>query len=348
MEPFYHSAYTSNGFKHIRLNSVNPDSFRYILKGNSEQVKHNLFQKIADTLNKRDKTFVISRNYNGKISALKCESEGFIICDGTHPFFEEADTFGAVDGIISLESFQNRKMLKAGGDRIISLINAVNENERRCKRFLAAAEGLNRDKKRIEKDNLDSRKISRYSAKMWSLYGCAPSGKVGVETKVFATVPYSDGVKSCDNNLSELCDTAIVIDSESGCCSEMIIDRIRRYALSSGNDIVSCQSFIDSEGVPEHIIVPALRFGVFTKQKELNPECVHIKKVRGKRFNIEEIGENTKVRLQFNQKAYDSLMKEVSESIRRIDILKSQLDEIFVEATNEKALYDFLMSELLK
>ncbi|MBQ8227728.1 MAG: hypothetical protein IJZ88_01810 [Clostridia bacterium] len=346
MKAFYHSAYTNNGFKHIRLNSYNPDSFRYILKGNSGKVKENLFSKITDVLNKKNIDFCLSRNYDGRVCGLKSEDESFIICDGTHPFSDDAATFGAVDGIISLENFQQSSVLRKKSEDIVSLTQSVSEQERRCQRFLNAAAGINKDKKRLEKEIADSRKISRYSAKLWSTYGCPPSGTVGVEKKYFLSVPVSNGIKFDCTDIKDICDTAILIEGSAGYCSEMIIDRVRRYALSSGADVVSFKSFLDFDGVPEHIVIPALRFGVFTQQKEMTLAGLNVKKVRAKRFILSEMGESAKVRLQFNQRAYQSLIKEASESIKYIDKYNRELDDIYVESTDENSLCDYVMSKI--
>lgn len=347
MNSFYHGAYTKDGFRHIKLKSVNPDCFRYILKGRSNEVKSNLFDKLIEYLKSQKTQFSVARCYDGRITAVKCEEKNFIICDGTTPFDERAVTYGGIDGIISLEAFQNNEILRNNQAEIVSSIQFLSELERKCTRFLSAAAGVDRDRKRLEKENTDSRKISRYSAKLWSGYGCPPSGRVGVEKKVLLTVPTANGVKGADCDMYEYCDTAIVISGSAGYLSDMIVDRIRRYALSSGVDIISCQSFLDFDGTPDHVIIPALRFGVFKDNKEASVNPPHIKKVRATRFLLNDTAENTRVRLRFNQRAYDSLIKEVGEVIRKIDKCNRELDEIYLNATDEKALFDFVKSKLV-
>ena len=346
MGNFYHSAYTKDGFKHIKLNSVNPDCFRYILKGRSDKVKSDLFAKLVNELKKKNITFYITCDFNGNITGIKCEEKQFILCDGTYPFDENSVTYGAIDGIISLEAFQNGEKLKQSSAEIVSLVHSLSEAERKCNRFLSAAAGVHRDKKRLEKENADSQKISRYTAKLWSSHGCPPSGKVGVESKVFFSVPAADGIKCADCDLSQYCDTAFIISGSAGYCSDMIVDRMRRYALSSGIDIISCQSFLDFDGIPDHVIMPALRFGVFRENKNESVSVANIKKVRTKRFMQESPGENTRVRLQFNQRAYDSLIKEVESVMKKLQRYQNELDDIFVEATDEKALFDCVCAKI--
>ena len=346
MGDFYHSAYTKDGFRYIKLNSVNPDCFRYILKGRSDKIKANLFNGIAKVLENQQAPFSVTCNYDGSITGIKSEEGRFILCDGTYPFEENALTYGGADGIISIEAFQKSNMLKASGEEIISIVRTLSDAENKCTRFLSAAAGVSNDRKRLEKETTDSRKISRYTAKLWSLRGCPPSGKVGIESKVFLSVPTADGVKCADCDLSQFCDTAIVISGSAGYCSDMIVDRIRRYALSSGVDVISCQSFLDFGGVPDHVIMPALRFGVFRENKNETITVANIKKVRAKRFMQEAPGENTRVRLQFNQRALDSLMKEVENVMKKLQRCRKELDEIFIEVTDEKALLDCVCARL--
>ncbi len=346
MNSFYHSAYTSDGFRNIRLTSFNPDCFRYILKGKSHIVKKNLFNSIIKELDKKGVDFAVGRNYTGNITAVRCDDLNFLICDGTYPFKEEAVTYGATDGVISLENFQNRNELRRRSSEIVTINQEIVKNERRCCRFLNAAAGICKDQKHLGKDNIDSRKVSRYTAKLWSSMGCPPSGKVGIEKSVFMTVLTSNGLASSTDELYDYCDTAIAIEDVNGYCRDMIIDRIRRYALSSGVDIISCRSFLGFNSVPEHIIMPSLRFGIFSNVKEIRLAVPSVKKVRSKRFEINEPGESVTVRLQFNQRAINSLLKEAEHSLKLIDKYNSELDDIYINATDEKALRDFLISEV--
>ena len=346
MNSFYSGAYTSDGFKSYKLKSVSPDCFRYILKGESPTVKEKLFKNIIAMLDKDNADYTISRNYDNRITGVHCSKKGFIICDGTYPFCEEASTFGAVDGIISTEIFQNSKALRRCADDILEMNAQVLCNERRCVRFLSAAAGLAEDKKRLEKDIIDTIKIGRYAAKLWHNYGCSPSGKVGVEKQVFLSVPTKDGVKCSDADLSQLCDTAIVINDPIGTSADIIADRIRRYALSSGVDIISCCSFLNPGDDPEHVINPSLRFGVFKFSKELKLNIPNIKKVKASRFASKELVENIRVRLQFNQRAYDSLMKEVTETIKNIDNMRQRIDVIYSQATDEYAFNNSVISRV--
>ncbi|MBQ8784171.1 MAG: hypothetical protein IJZ57_10435, partial [Clostridia bacterium] len=78
MNSFYHGAYTKDGFRHIKLKSVNPDCFRYILKGRSNEVKSNLFDKLIEYLKSQKTQFSVARCYDGRITAVKCEEKNFI------------------------------------------------------------------------------------------------------------------------------------------------------------------------------------------------------------------------------------------------------------------------------
>ena len=153
-------------------------------------------------------------------------------------------------------------------------------------------------------------------------------------------------MKCADCDLLQYCDSAFVISGSAGYCSDMIMDRVRRYALSSGIDVISCQSFLDFDGVPDHVIMPALRFGVFREMKNESISVADVKKVRTKRFMQEAPTENMRVRLQFNQRAYESLMKEVEDVMKKIGRCQNELDEIFVGATDEGALLDYVCAEI--
>ncbi len=347
MDTFFSSAYTNLGFRHFKLNSINPDCFRYIIKGKSGGVISRCFERFSEKLEKSGAKFCVSRNYDGNLTGISCEEKGFIICNGTAPFSQEAVTFGATDSMISLETFQQSKRLRENADEIRSLMYTFSENERRCCRFLNAANGIYKDNMRLGKEINDSRKVSRYTAKLWSRYGSPPSGKIGVEKKLFYNVLSQEGVMSA-KGLNEICDTAIVIDDNCGYCSDMIIDRMRRYALSNGVDVLSFIRFFDYNAAPECIVMPALRFGVFCECNGSEADAPYIKTVKARRFLHTQPGESVKVRLQFNQKAMDSLIKEAASSLKEIQRINDELDSIYSQATDEDAFFDYIYLKTLK
>ncbi len=341
------SGFTSEGFESGKIKFLNPDGFKYILKGHPNSVKQNIFNCICERLEKNKVEYTVYKSYDGSIQGVMCEENGFLICDGTYPFNEKSETYGVNDREIHLDMFQSSKLLKSKSSEITEINKELEIQIRRCKRFLEASESLLKERRRLEKDSVDTRKISRYCNKQWSNYGCYPSGRVGVEKSVFSSVATKDGVAFVGDNLLTDCDTGIVIADTVGNVSSMIIDRIRRYALGSGVDIISGKSCFNSDENMECLIIPSMRFGVFKENKRVEFNISNIKRVRAGRFLLDKANENIKIRLQFNQRANEALMKEVSSSIEKIEELKDKRDYFYQQATDEKALTDYVLNTVI-
>ncbi len=347
MSGFCFSSYTDEGFKCFKLNSINPDCFRYILKGRPDSIKQKIFTSVVEKLEKDRCNYALGMNYNGKISGILCEEKNFIVCDGTYPFNENSKTYGANDCEINFSMLQNNKILRDYADSIREINKSIQTQENRCLRFMSAAKCLWEERLLFEKDIVDTRKVNRYANRLWSSKGGYPNGKVGCEKRVFMSVPTESGVSGLNTDFSVFCDTAILLVDPVGNVSQMIIDRIRRYALSSGTDIICATSFLAPDENLQHIIIPSMRFGVFTNSKELKLNIHNIKKVHSTRFLIGKHSENTKVRLQFNQKANDALIKEVSNSIKKINEYTEKLNEYYEQATDEKSIADYTVNRIV-
>ncbi len=344
MNCFYCSGYTSEGFYFNKINLLSPESFRYILKGYPNSIKQKIFNSICEKLEKDRADFTVYKNYDSSIYGIECQEKNFLICDGTFPFDDKSETYGVNDREIHLDMFQDRKILSCKSGEILSLNSEIQAQIRRCKRFLEASQGLLKERMRLEKDSVDTRKISRYCNKLWSSYGCYPNGRVGVEKEVFSSVVRSDGAHFVGDDLLKNCDTGIIIADPVGNIGNMIIDRVRRYALGSGVDVISCKSYVNPRENFENLIVPNMRFGIFTSPKIDVP---NIKRVRTNRFLINKANENIKVRLQFNKRADEALMKEVFLSIKEIEQLTQKRDLIFEQATDEKELTEYVLKSVI-
>ena len=111
-------------------------------------------------------------------------------------------------------------------------------------------------------------------------------------------------------------------------------------------DILSFMSICDPYGTPEHIIVPGIGLGIFTKSCS-QKICPVGKKIHAERFYQREKAGLEKNRLAFGKKAFKGLVDEAYKSIKEIENINAELDKIYLPHTQIKALIASVLRTVL-
>lgn len=337
---FCSSAYTSKGFVDFDFSNRSAENFLYIIKGYPQAVKTQIFDLIETRLSSQNINFYIRQDFSLHPVALVCDERQFEICDGTYPYNCEPLSYGAFDKIIDISAFQNGEELKKKAANICELLSQIQKSEHRAVRFLSAAAGVKEDCKKAERKRIDQKKLNRFSSKLWSKYGERPNGHIGIQKKIF------DVSSQKSSTLFENCDRVIVINDFFGAVAQSVTEKIRAYALSSGIDVISVMNICDPYGAPEHVLVPSIGLGVFTKSKNCDI-CPYGKGVNASRFYQREKVGLEKNRLSFGKKAFWGLIEEANKSIEEIEKIRSLLDDIYMPLTDNDALTGSVLNTVL-
>ncbi|MBQ7596855.1 MAG: hypothetical protein IJU45_09345 [Clostridia bacterium] len=335
MNSSVHGAYTSKGFISFERKVFPPDCFTYIIKGYPDSAKTDLFKTII----KNEKICSAQYDYSGKPRLVYCEDKNLCVKDGTYPYSAEAKTYGASDRIIDMSAFQLGSELKKQAVRVNDIMALIRKEEQRCERFLLSCAGIINDCKRLEKSNIDFKKLNRYASKLWQRYSDGMRGRAGGESKCFLTVINENGITRLDSLFSERCRDVIIINDWSGAAADMIIDRIRLYALSGGYDVISCIDILNPDDVPEHIIIPELEFGIYRRKEADTPDVKSYKRIYARRFMLKETSDSMRNRISFSKKACSDLTNEAVASVKKIRFYNDELDKIYSKE------FDFLRFE---
>lgn len=341
MDTFCSQAFTSKGLKTLKMQSENNGLFTYYLKGYPDALKRQLLSAISEQTD-----CVTAYDYTGSPISLICRQKNFQITDGTYPVIREPETYGITDAIINLGKYQPLRLSDVSADKASALFNEIKKAERRCTGYISAAEGVAEDCRKTEKSHIDSRRINRFVSSLWRKHGTSPTGRIGKETRYFAEVPTADGMDFPFKKFSGYCRTVSVISDFSSAFADFTADKIRLYAISCGYDVISFVDFLDGETV-RHIVIPELEYGVCCEKLSPAPEIENAVRIRKNRFLSAEYNGRCKNRAAFCTRAYRELMEEAEKSIKDIRILKKQLDEIFLCATDSDRFIRENLAEIL-
>lgn len=310
---FYYGVYSPKGFYSLASKKCFSAERNYIVKSCSSLAKQRLFNSVKEELEKRGQGFVDFCADERSIGIFSSDS-GFRILDGAYASDSVcAEVFYLGDSEPTVEMKKYIKMRK--------------ESEERACRFLSACRCISNDMMRLDSANMDLVKINRYSSHLWSSAGGALKGNVGTEHKRFVTCITSDGVELNMDAFDICCENITVICDKTGASARRITDRVRRYALSAGYDVISCLCPLNVEGGAEHIIIPELRFGIFTCKYFHKSDFKNSRRVSANRFLFPPLYE-TKKRMDFSFKAYRRLMQEVFCSLETVKFCDGMLESL--------------------
>lgn len=317
---FYYGVFTADGFRSLATDSALPSERNLIVNGQSPAVKQELFDFIKQRLKQRKISYTDLCSSSGSIG-LHCEK--FKIVDG------EFSTFSVENFTpIYLENFQKEQQNPK------EIFEKREKNILRAKRFLSACNCIKDDIIRLEEPYINHTKINGFTRRLWQKISGEMKGRIGTESIRSITCLTADGSELNMEAFDIYCNKVLVISDSSGAVSRIIVDRLRRYALGSGYDVISCQCAL---GETEHIIIPELKYGVFSSRYYHRSDFRNERKIYAKRFLFPS-ADSIKIRTDFSLKAYRAMMNEVFVSLREVEKCDKILDLIYYNSTDMEQL----------
>lgn len=334
---FYYGTQTAGG---INSGLFDCDSAKntYAICAGSSELKEKIFLNISAELQEKNIYNEMIFSYGGCFGIV-CPDDEILIADGD--LLCENEREKAIINI-NLDKFFAEKYPR---ELLHICRSEMMKKADRCRRFLSAAESIKSDLVRIDGRSIDMNEIVAYSSKLWKKVGGKMKGSVGMETKRFVSCITPEGVE-LNMSVFDGCERLAVIVDKTGAVSTLIVDRIRRYALGSGYDVVSCVCSLDGKTV-EHIIIPELKFGIFSSEHYHRILPKKERRVFAARFHTKD-SELYKNRLNFSLKAYRSLMNEAFDALAAAEEEKRKSDYFFSEIFDFYGVVDEIMKSIEK
>lgn len=315
---FYYGANTADG---VHSGIFEPEKIekKLVVKGGSPELKDKIFIELSEELVQKSIQNEMLFSFEN-CCGIYCAKEKILIAD--EKFLKEKQIENA-EKIIDLNELFSETIPK---ELLHIYEKEYDKKIKRSGRFLSAADSVKKDAMRIDAKSVNIGSVVNYSSKLWKKLGAEMQGSIGTETRKFVSCITPDGAE-LNMKAFDACERLAVIVDKTGAVSTMIIDRLRRYALGSGYDVVSCICSLDGKTV-EHIIVPELSFGAFSSEHYHRILPKKERRVFASRFHTTD-SELYKNRINFSLKAYRSLMNEAFESLIGAQTEERKINYIF-------------------
>ncbi len=320
---FYYGVNTADG---VHSGFFEPEKIEKIIvvKGGSPELKDKIFIELSEELFQKNIQNEILFSFEN-CCGIYCIDEKILIADKR---FLKENKIEKAEKIIDLNEIFSERIPR---ELLHIYEKEYDKKIKRCNRFLAAADSVKKDALRIDAMSVNIGSVVNYSSKLWKKLGAEMQGSIGTETKKFVSCITPDGAE-LNMKAFDKCERLSVIVDKTGAVSTMIVDRLRRYALGSGYDVVSCICSLDGKTV-EHVIVPELSFGVFSSEHYHRILPKKERRVFASRFHTMD-SELYKNRINFSLKAYRSLMNEAFDSLIGARAEERKINYIFGNIVN--------------
>ncbi len=313
----------------------------YIIKGGPGTGKSSLMKKIADKA--VEKGYYCERVYcssdPNSLDGVMIHDLKISVADGTSPHVIEPRYPGVSEKIINLGECWDENKLKKNAEHIITLSDCNKALHKRSSRYLSAAAASLKDNARILSTVLLDEKAENFAIRYVNRYvNCRNA--LGREEKRFIDAVTPEGKITLYETALSLCDTLFSISDDFAFASQNVVDKIRKYALANGADVITCLDQIDPIGNPRHVILKNERIGFFSSDSNNSFKGYATRNINAGRFVNDLMFDAHKNRIIFNKKIAESLLEESVKILSKAKSVHDELEKYYISAMNFEKIND--------
>lgn len=333
---YFLAANSAEGFVSHFGDCYNPfDNWKaYIIKGGPGTGKSSFMRYIAK---KGEEKGLIVEYFPCSSDPSSLDAVGFpeiktVIMDGTYPHIVNPKFIGICENLLDIGVFWNENKLTENAEKIIGLTLKNKSAHKKASNYIKTAGNLIRGDFETAIDFSDYEKIDSFAEKLIKKH--IPKGKdKGYEWIRFLGGITPDGIVSFGE--SEYRNIEIIED-KYGAVSSRIFEKIRKYSLNNGYEIITIKNPFLPSLIIDGIMIPKLSVAFFREYRFMKMN-LDIRRIRYQRFlkkNL-DIKENA---FKFNQKITDLLLSKAVETLNYAKSIHDELEKCYIGAMDFKAL----------
>ena len=334
---FFLAANSAQGFFSLFNELYVPDDGwkAYIIKGGPGTGKSGLMRKLAKAAEDRGYAVerIICSSDPDSLDAIIIPEKKLCFADGTAPHVMEAKYPGAVEEIINLGQFWNSKTLETNREHIITLTNCNKALHSKSAKYVSAYYQTLSDSMKINKSAIDNKKIENFASRFIAR-NCQCSNRMGMQKNRLINGITPKGYVTLFDTANRYCDRIYAVNDEDFYVSSVLMEALRRCAVSNGVDVISCLNPLSPQGNPLHIILPKERTGFFTSNSLQNFKSIAYKNIKTSRFVNKDIISAHKQRLVFDRRVSSEMLSEAVKLLEKAKKVHDDLEADYIKAMN--------------
>ncbi|MDD2417541.1 MAG: hypothetical protein PHP68_00705 [Oscillospiraceae bacterium] len=271
------------------------------------------------------------------------------VLDANAPHVIEPKCWGAVEQIVNLSSCINATFVQERRAEIIEADRTYTALDKRYRKFMGAAANLLGDSRQIALECTDISKIQRNAARIAAREFGPHSDLPGKESRRFISAVTSEGIVTFQETIQSMCTRIYSVEDEQGVSSRLLINELRKRALDTGHDVISCYCPLFPKEMPEHLLIPEIGIGFTTSNLWHKADFPVYRRIHAARFTDSERLRQRRQLMSFSRRAAREL---INEAVVISGEAKAIMDDIrriyndYLDKDGLQIMTDWVISEL--
>lgn len=251
------------------------------------------------------------------------------IIDAAEPHPIEPNFPSAFEEVVWLGECYDNALLRQNRAEIIALTCQIKERTEQARRFLAAADALINDNRRIAREAADEEKIIQQAQRIAKNFS---GGGFNETACVFSSSIFGGELQ---NQLKKP-KTVVALQDELGCCSGVFLRELHRCLKIAGCEVVAGYSPFSPYERLEQLILPEQGVAFLLDNSRIKCPFEPDKVIHSRRFTDKEKLAACKSRIAFNKKAAQQMLQRAAQLYKEGEEFAGKLDAIYDSALNEQ------------
>lgn len=254
------------------------------------------------------------------------------VLDATAPHVIEPVCPMVTEHVVSLYDSLDPSILASRSQEVQSLTRHCKQLHARAAGYIKAACSILADNRSSACACVDFEKAQKYARRLAQRI-FPKQEKPGKEQLRYLSAITPDGPILFQNTIQTLADRVFVFHDEYGACSRFIMRELRKFALESGQEIITCPCPL-SDREPEHLILPKLHLAFVTSNRWHSFRLENQQNIHCTRFENTDWLRAHKQRLHFGEKAARDLLTQASLAQSEARRWHDLLEEVYRSAVD--------------
>ena len=336
---YFLAANSCEGFVSHFADCYNPnDNWRcFIIKGGPGTGKSSFMKKIAKKADETDTEYILcpcSSDPNS-LDAVILPSKKTVVLDGTAPHTLDPRYPAVCEEILNFGQFWDSKKIQTSKE-IIEITDLNKSLHLTAAKYLKATGQIMLDSYKTALSSTKIDETEKFADGLCKKH--IPKGNgTPYEWVRFLEGITPQGIISYPETILENCQNIVIISDKYKACSNIIMNRIRNFALINGYEIITLKSAFLPSVITEHIIIPALSLAFVTETEHIK-FGTDIRRIHARRFTSNKLLHTFKTRLKLNHKLTSALLSAASNTLTQAKAAHDKLESFYINAMDFNAL----------
>lgn len=340
---YFLAANSCEGFVSHFGNCYNPkDNWKvYIIKGGPGTGKSSFMKFLAaKAAEKEIKTVLCPCSSDpDSLDAVIFPEIKKVVLDGTSPHTLDPKFPAVCEEILNFGEFWKTDKIERSREEILNLCDNNSSLHFTAARYLFAAGELLRDSYKIALACTQKKKAEKVAEKLCKRLIPASHNK-GFEWVRFIGGVTPKGIVSFTDTLLKSAENTVIINDPFGAASNIIMKKVREYALSRNYEIISLKSPFLPSTILDHILIPELSL-CFARECEYQQFGTDVRRIHARRFTDIHALNLSRERLRFNKKLSREMLNEACVTLKKAKAVHDEIEKYYVSAMDFEGLTAF-------